>query len=401
MNIDKEILQETGIYYIKNKKDNNIYIGSAKRIRNRLFSHRGELKNNRHGNPHLQRAWNKYGSENFECGVIELCSNEEKLIREKYWINYYVEKLGRDNVYNSILDPTLENRAADFTENFFKEHPDFGTGYETIMKIIDDLENTTLTYKELEEKYKVKHKTIASIYNRISYTELTKGKIFHKRERDYSTTNYKMSKEEIEEIFRLATEENLTRQEIAKKLNKSFSSISGVLTGEHYSNYSKDIDKTKVNLNIKSTHGAIVQYNIFGEEINRYDSVFYIPNTTKHIIFCNCRKNSTLAYGSIWRYADEIDLQFPTLKEILYGKRTKKVYLVIRYNKDNIPLDSGALDYFFKEKPGLKKKIKKQNQIEDDNFIYKLSSIVPDEDLIYLIKKKYKLDDNGNPKPLS
>jgi group I intron endonuclease len=55
------------------------------------------LNNDKHDNQHLQRAWNKYGQDNFEFIVIEDCSVDELSDREKYYIKLYKDM---DLAYN-------------------------------------------------------------------------------------------------------------------------------------------------------------------------------------------------------------------------------------------------------------------------------------------------------------
>ena len=42
-----------------------------------------------HNNKYLQRAYNKYGADNFKFEVIEECSEDKLTEREQYWIDYY------------------------------------------------------------------------------------------------------------------------------------------------------------------------------------------------------------------------------------------------------------------------------------------------------------------------
>ncbi len=52
----------TGVYLIKNKYNNKIYVGSTSISFNSRFSaHLKELNGNRHRNKHLQQSYNKYG----------------------------------------------------------------------------------------------------------------------------------------------------------------------------------------------------------------------------------------------------------------------------------------------------------------------------------------------------
>lgn len=63
-----------------------LYVGSAVNITKRLISHVNHLKRGTHCNIHLQRAFNKYKSIDFE--VIELVENVSDLIsREQYYID--------------------------------------------------------------------------------------------------------------------------------------------------------------------------------------------------------------------------------------------------------------------------------------------------------------------------
>ncbi len=65
----------SGIYKIVNIKNGKMYIGSSKNIKRRWSVHKSALKNNRHHSTYLQRAWNKYGKENFIYEVIKEMPN--------------------------------------------------------------------------------------------------------------------------------------------------------------------------------------------------------------------------------------------------------------------------------------------------------------------------------------
>lgn len=88
-----------GIYEIKNKINNKVYIGQSKNIEERLKQHMYQLENNK-DSKHLQRAWKKYGEENFEFNVIETVDNINSLDeREIYWIKYR-KSTNREYGYN-------------------------------------------------------------------------------------------------------------------------------------------------------------------------------------------------------------------------------------------------------------------------------------------------------------
>lgn len=89
--------KKSGVYVIKNLVNNKVYVGSSKNLYARELEHFRNLKNNKHENKHLQRAYNKYGRDNFAFEVIEFCKEEERFLLEQKYIDKYY---GRDNCYN-------------------------------------------------------------------------------------------------------------------------------------------------------------------------------------------------------------------------------------------------------------------------------------------------------------
>lgn len=80
---------KSGIYAIKNKMDNKMYIGQSNNIDKRMKYHLCRLNTNNHHNPHLQNAFNKYGKNNFIFKVLEYCNEKELNDKEIYYINHY------------------------------------------------------------------------------------------------------------------------------------------------------------------------------------------------------------------------------------------------------------------------------------------------------------------------
>lgn len=79
----------SGIYCIENLITHKKYIGQSKNIYRRWRDHKYYLRSNTHQNPHLQRAWNKYGEENFNFCIIETCNLINLHDREIYYIELY------------------------------------------------------------------------------------------------------------------------------------------------------------------------------------------------------------------------------------------------------------------------------------------------------------------------
>lgn len=86
-NFNKQI---GGIYKITNFKNKKTYIGSAIYIKKRWNQHLNDLKQQKHSNPYLQKAFNKYGKKNFKFEILEciLFRDEKPLIeREQFYLD--------------------------------------------------------------------------------------------------------------------------------------------------------------------------------------------------------------------------------------------------------------------------------------------------------------------------
>ena len=126
----EEDIYLTGVYAIVNLVNNKFYIGSAVRVHKdksacgfyaRWNTHLSTLLGNSHCNQHLQRAWNKYGSENFEFRILEI--TEPELGEEIEQI--YLDVSDDSQRYN--LNPNASSclgakRSKEFCENLSKIH---------------------------------------------------------------------------------------------------------------------------------------------------------------------------------------------------------------------------------------------------------------------------------------
>lgn len=78
---------KSGVYKITNKVNGNFYIGSASDLDRRIKRHRYDLRLNQHHSQYLQRAWNKYGEENFKFEILEYCAVDNILVREQKYLD--------------------------------------------------------------------------------------------------------------------------------------------------------------------------------------------------------------------------------------------------------------------------------------------------------------------------
>lgn len=68
-----------GIYKIVNRATGQCYVGQSQRVQKRIKEHFRLLRLKKHPNQHLQRAYDKYGADNF-FGAVEIeCENLDQL----------------------------------------------------------------------------------------------------------------------------------------------------------------------------------------------------------------------------------------------------------------------------------------------------------------------------------
>lgn len=82
---------KAGVYAVRNVANGKVYVGQTQHLSRRWTSHRADLRQNKHVNTHLQRAWNKYGPTSFVFEVLHLLKEGEDLALLEM---HYIELLG-------------------------------------------------------------------------------------------------------------------------------------------------------------------------------------------------------------------------------------------------------------------------------------------------------------------
>ncbi len=78
----------SGIYAVRNLKNDRMYVGSAKNLASRKKNHLDKLRSGVHPNKHLQSSFSKHGAGAFSFEVLEVeVAPESLLLREQYWID--------------------------------------------------------------------------------------------------------------------------------------------------------------------------------------------------------------------------------------------------------------------------------------------------------------------------
>jgi len=79
---------QSGVYVIRNTRNQKQYIGSSANIKKRWGAHLSDLRCGQHSNQHLQRAFDKYGESAFIFSVLEDVEECAQLIpREQYYLD--------------------------------------------------------------------------------------------------------------------------------------------------------------------------------------------------------------------------------------------------------------------------------------------------------------------------
>jgi group I intron endonuclease len=76
-----------GVYRILCVPTGKFYVGSSQNIPRRWQLHREKLITGKQDNPHLQRAWNRYGPDAFQWEILETTTPDRLLEREQFYLD--------------------------------------------------------------------------------------------------------------------------------------------------------------------------------------------------------------------------------------------------------------------------------------------------------------------------
>lgn len=145
-----ENLKKKGIYRIYRIDTNTSYVGSTwKSFVSRWKQHLSKLNNNKHHSKELQNAFNKYGTDSFECEILEIIEDESILLeREAFFISKF------DSVNNGYNENPNPSRSPMLNESSCIKSSI------THKKLWEDLRNsmTEEEFEKYKEEYAIKRK---------------------------------------------------------------------------------------------------------------------------------------------------------------------------------------------------------------------------------------------------
>jgi len=121
---DRVELKQRGVYLIVNHANGKVYVGSTHvTFKDRWKSHVDNLRNQKHGNPYLQAAWNKYGEPMFEFMILEVIDDESNIIEaEQFYLDIFFGN-GNYNI-NPVANSTAGRVTTVRTKNYYVYSPD-------------------------------------------------------------------------------------------------------------------------------------------------------------------------------------------------------------------------------------------------------------------------------------
>lgn len=315
----EDLRGKAGIYKIVNAINGKVYVGSSVNLYNRIKNHFITLNNKNHHNNHLQKAYNKYGEENFYFEIIEIVIKNENnnifkesiLKIEQYWI----DKL---NACNEKYGYNLAPKASSLLG--YKKTPEqikrcvtygkfYGDGV-SASKVINL--NTGKKYdsiKRAAEEYGMKNTSNISCVCR-GITETAGGYKWAYLDKDDNIvyTNFEHKHNKI--IINITTGEVFNSITTASKAyNVSVSAIMNVLSGRSktckgciwkYFNSNSTHNKSKIVINLSDK-------NIFS---SMNEAARFYDINSKGISYA-CRRKNNKYGGYHWQYYEDYLKEHP------------------------------------------------------------------------------------------
>ena len=248
---------KSGIYKISNIVNKHCYIGSAVNIEGRWRTHKSTLKKGTHHSLYLQRAWDKYGENNFEFSILEKCEDVNLIEREQF----YFEEINPEYNICKIAGSCLGIKFSD----------------ESNLK------------KSLNHAYKGKfgssHPSSKTIYQ-------------------YDDKGY--FKSEWENAVHIQNSLGFDAGNIRKSIKNNWLFYGSFWSYVYYGDFYKDVP---IHNDRQKTKKAILQYDLQGNLVKEWSSA---KEATDYLgvkegnLSKNLKNKAKTAYGHIWKYKKDL-----------------------------------------------------------------------------------------------
>lgn len=254
-----------GVYSITNITNGHMYIGSTVDIRGRWNRHKSDLCSNKHHNQYLQRAWNKYGEDDFVFQLIEqvpLADNLTKVeqsyldaLEPEYNIANDAEhpmlgkempKEARQKISQSLQGRKPWNTGKSLDEETKKKmseaHQGKEFGEEFSQKVSEALEGREFTEehcknisealqgREFDEEWLNK---LSESHKGFNHTEETKEKLSQANQ-GHNNPSSKLTKKDVIKIKQMLNSTDLTYSEISQQFPVNRQAIGKINRGDRW-----------------------------------------------------------------------------------------------------------------------------------------------------------------------
>lgn len=308
----------SGVYVIQNKLNDKIYIGSSHDIYARWASHKSGLKSKKHGNIKLQRAWDKYGIDNFVFKIIKKMilyaetnkSASKKIIKmEQYFLDKLLFAKEKNNKFKN-----LGYNICRTSRLFYGYKNEKMRGHTYGMKPVYqyDLNGSFLKkWNGIVEASKYYNISISGISNCCRMRIKTSNGFVWRYKKDILNKNKKISKNVFKnlskknKVLQYSIEGKFIKEWDCAHTAQEFLKISGnmiydVCDGQRRTTHgflwryktNKHIDKQIIMPQLRRTNKRIIQYNVDGTFIKEWDSInsaCYALKYNKTTIRISCR----------------------------------------------------------------------------------------------------------------
>lgn len=312
-------MKRLGIYQIRNLINQNIYVGSTVKFVNRKNGHFKQLKNNQHHSILLQRAYNKYGEQNFIFEILEYVEDKTKLIeREQYYFDtlkpqYNICKIAGNTLGCKMSEESKQKRLKTLKDNGYKVSEETKRKRSLSLKGKKSWNEGKRMPIEVVEKTratKLKNGTLNQPRSenwRKKISESNKGKIVSKETRD---------KQRLSHLGQVAwnkgiscSDETKEKISISKKNSKKTSWNKGIPMSDEVRIKLSKVNKGRKQSQLekdkraKSLSKSIIQSDLHGNFIAEFPSVMSAMNTTNIKSISQALTGRTKSAGQcLWTY---------------------------------------------------------------------------------------------------